>query len=483
MFSTIAAVFSIAWLVLRLAVTVGIPAAIVTRLVIAAVGFARLPRAGKRNYPLALWARFRWRWLTRNLGLSYLDQHRRARPKLTPAGTAATITERPALRRQKLRYPRARFRADEYGILASVRTVPKVGRQQFEDNAQHIADQWRCVRVQVSQPKPGRLIVRGLRLDPLTLPLSIEQAPPGVYGSTSEQPAFDLRALRLYLGLDEWGNHRFVPLAGITGITVGGLPGYGKTAFINSILCQLAPLPVDFILIDGKGGGDYTDWEQRVAVYTGDELPAAAAALEDAHALMRSRFGIVADVTGARNAWHVGPTEAFRLVLTVIDECHTFFDLDAVKGQKEAETQVRTCRAMSAQLVKKGRSVLFLTIFITQKQTSDAIPTAIRDNCGIGFSFAVKTKDAAVAALGESIKEYPSYCPTTLRERPAYIGTCTASLPTGHDPFVRLRVPEVTEAAAAARAAETAAKRLDLSVTPAPVPAADSSAPVAPAAA
>ena len=54
---------------------------------------------------------------------------------------------------------------------------------------------------------------------------------------------------------------------------------------------------------------------------------------------------------------------------------------------------------MTAQLIKKGRSVLFLTILLTQKGTSDAIPTAIRDNAGLGFSFAVKTKDAAVAGL------------------------------------------------------------------------------------
>ena len=113
-----------------------------------------------------------------------------------------------------------------------------------------------------------------------------------------------------------------------------------------------------------------------------------------------------------------------------------------------------------------------LTILITQKQTSDAIPTAIRDNCGFGVSFAVRTKDAAVASLGDHIREYPSYCPTTLQD-PAYTGVCTASLRTGQDPFVRLRVPEVTEEAATARAAETASKRRDPSAIPAPEPVAE----------
>ena len=167
--------------------------------------------------------------------------------------------------------------------------------------------------------------------------------------------------------------------------------------------------------------------------------------------------------TGHRNAWRAGPTERFPLVVVVIDECHTFFDLDGVKGDQQAEKYVRTCRTLAGQLVKKGRVVLMLTILITQKQTGDAIPTAIRDNCGFGVSFAVKTKDAAVASLGDQIRDYPAYCPTTLQD-PAYVGVCTAALRTGQDPFVRLRVPEITEEAAAARAAETAAKRSDPSL-------------------
>jgi len=115
---------------------------------------------------------------------------------------------------------------------------------------------------------------------------------------------------------------------------------------------------------------------------------------------------------------------------------------------------------MGGQLVRKGRSVLFLTIWITQKQTSDAIPTAIRDNCRLGLSFAVKTKDAAVAALGEGIREYPGYCPTGLLD-PAYVGVATASLATAHSPFVRIRVPQLDEESVAARAVATASLRRD----------------------
>ncbi|MBV9720280.1 MAG: hypothetical protein JOZ77_13280, partial [Candidatus Eremiobacteraeota bacterium] len=395
---------------------------------LACVRFALLPREAKHYYPAALWARIRWRWLTRNLGLSYIDTHQRGAVLHRPGSTSVRIPAGTP-ERARLRYPHAKIRADRYGIQAIVKTVPRVGRRQLEDQAEHIANAWRCHRAQVHQTKPGRVIVRGLRLDPLTLPLSAAEAPSGVYDGNRADGA----RIRLYLGLDEWGQHRYLELAGATGITVGGLPGFGKTMFVNSLLMQLAGLPADFVFIDGKGGGDYTDWRARALIYAEDELPTAADALGIVHSEMRDRLATVIARIGNRNAWRVGPTDAMRLLVTVIDECHTFFDLDGAKGSPAEEKLVRTCRQLAGQLVRKGRSVLAVTILITQKQTGDAIPTFIRDNCRHGLSFAVKTRDAAVAALGEGIHEYPSYCPTTLQS-PEYVGVATAAIRTGHDP-------------------------------------------------
>jgi S-DNA-T family DNA segregation ATPase FtsK/SpoIIIE len=425
-----------------------------------AFGLLRMcPRSkpGWRHFPATVWARLRWRWLARNLNLAYLDQHRRAskRPSV-PFGTSVRVVPMSAGQPMRLRFPRARFRADEYGIIARVKTVPGVGRQEFDANCSYIADAWRCVRVQVSQPKPGRVVVRGLRSDPLLVPYSAAAA--NVRGTNIGATG---PVKSLYLGRDEWGQDRYRQLAGLTGITISGLPDFGKTSFVLSLLMQLAELDcVQFVFVDGKGGLEYDDWRDRAWIHVGDDLPAAAGAFEDVHALMRSRFPVVLEQTGYRNAWHRGPTREFPLIVTVVDECHTFFDLDGVKGDRGAEMHVRACRTLAGQLVRKGRSVLMLTVFITQKQTADAIPTAIRDNCGLGLSFAVKTKEAAVAALGDGIREYPSYCPTTLQD-PAYVGVCTASLRTGLDPFVRIRVPEVTEQAAIARARQTASMRRD----------------------
>jgi hypothetical protein len=50
--------------------------------------------------------------------------------------------------------------------------------------------------------------------------------------------------------------------------------------------------------------------------------------------------------------------------------------------------------------------VLCLTILPTRKTTGDSIPTSLRDNSGLAVSFALKTTESSVAALGEAPERY-----------------------------------------------------------------------------
>ena len=110
-----------------------------------------------RHLPRALWAAVRWHHLARNLGLAAPDRHRKG----------------------VVRHPRAIVHPHSHGITARVRTVPGTGRAELEEAAEHIANSWRVQRVAVSQPKPGRLIVRGLKRDPLLEVLGFEDIPRG----------------------------------------------------------------------------------------------------------------------------------------------------------------------------------------------------------------------------------------------------------------------------------------------------------------
>jgi DNA segregation ATPase FtsK/SpoIIIE, S-DNA-T family len=421
---------------------------VLTRPAVAVARFVRLPSAARRYWWPACWHRFRWPWLARNCQLAYVDRyHRRTRLRM-PFTTAVRVDPEP---RHKLRYPVARFRADVHGLAVTVKTIPNVGRAEVEKAAPYLADAWRCHRVQIAQLRPGRLLVRGLRRDPLAEPLAMADAPSGVYGNqvAREQTG------RLYLGRDEWGTDRWGQLANITAAVVGGTPGRGKTTLAHSLLCQLAPSrAVQLAIANGQGSSDFDAWHDRAYAYAGDDRADAAALFEDVHAEMRRRFATVLERTGHRNAWRVGPTEAFPLLFLVVDEAQTYLDEGMVKGDRQAEAHVRTCRAMLGQLVRRGRSVMLFTLIMAHKPTTDSVPSFISANAGLRLCFGVQTIDAAVSVLGETIRQYPTVSPVTLQD-PESVGVLTAQLRTGTDPYVRLRVPEVTEEAAERRALET----------------------------
>jgi DNA segregation ATPase FtsK/SpoIIIE, S-DNA-T family len=424
-------------------------ALVFVRLAVAVTRFVRLSSAGRRHWLPARWHRFRWRWLSVNLGLAYIDQHRKRRTWLSvlvPFTTSVRVLP-PAdgvVVSDKLRWPRARFRPDDYGFTATVRTVPRVGREEFEQAAPYLADAWRCVRVSIGQPRPGRLVVRGLRRDPLAEPFPMAEAPAGVYGSLAGQDVS-----RLYLGRDEWGADRWISLANITAAVVGGMPGTGKTTLTRSMLCQLVRSPVVRLAIaDGQGGADFEPFRGRAYVYAGDSRADGAGLFEDVHAEMRRRYATVLERTGHRNAWDTGPTEAFPLHFLVVDEAHGYLDESLAKGDKAAEGHVRTCRAMLGQLVRRGRSVMMFTLILSQKPTSDAVPSFISSNAGLRVAFGLQTIDGAVSVLGDAIRQYPTLSPLTL-QGPESVGVLTARLTTAGAPFTRIRVPDIPESAVA----------------------------------
>ena len=126
---------------------------------LAVIRFIRMGPAARRNYPAALWAKIRWRWL---VPVS-------AWP--TSTSTAAAACAFPARRRSRsLRLAgtgcvtRTPGSALTPTASRDVKTVPKVGRKQLEDNAEHIANSWCAVRCQVHQLRPGRVVLRGCAL-------------------------------------------------------------------------------------------------------------------------------------------------------------------------------------------------------------------------------------------------------------------------------------------------------------------------------
>ena len=226
-------------------------------------------------------------------------------------------------------------------------------------------------------------------------------------------------------------------------MVVAGLAGFGKTMLVAHFLGQLAPSPaVQFVLVDGKGGPDYDRLLPRAWLSAKDDLPRVRDLLRQVHRLMVDRQASIAQVLGVTDAWHVGPSPSWPLVVVVIDEAHTFFH-----ERKGTSPEVKAHNAVVAELsrlveelISKGRNVAIQVMLLTQRATGDAIPTRIRDNCQVAISFATRTVDGAVAALGEEIRQHPDVSPVLL-ERP---GLCRGG---GHQPAGAAWVPPGPHAA------------------------------------
>lgn len=131
-------------------------------------------------------------------------------------------------------------------------------------------------------------------------------------------------------------------LTQVPGVTVAGLPGFGKTSLINRLLADWAPSPaVQFACADGKVSaayeGDYADWVQRMFAFVGDDLEEANKLFRQLVELRRARSASVRQVLGVKSMWDIGPSESWPLVVLIIDEAHTYF-----RDHKEATNEQRS---------------------------------------------------------------------------------------------------------------------------------------------
>ncbi|WP_063735375.1 hypothetical protein [Streptomyces sp. RTd22] len=404
------------------------------------VRYIRADTMTRASIRQAIRVRRGWRRLAPMAGLSVTD-------KTPPAVIVAPDGKVP---KPKILIPKIKVTADRYGVLVRAVCLPKVSLAEFQRAAPYLADAWRCTRVSVLPDAPGQLVIRGVRVDPLVVPT--EHVP------TGDVPE-ELAVWRL--GLDEYAQPVSVSLSDVPGVTVAGLPGFGKTSLVNRFLCDTAPsAAIQYAVADGKvtssDEGDYADLAQRAFAFVGDDLAEANALFKRLVKLRRGRSASIRALLGVKNMWHVGPSASWPLTVLIVDEAHTYF-----RDYKGSDPQTKKLAALAAEnarlvedLVKKGRSVGILVLIATQKATGDAIPTFIRDVCPVGLSFAQKTAEAAVVALGEDIRNWPDANPTALQD-PAYVGVA-AMAHQGRPGFTRIRTPYVADADAARIAADTA---------------------------
>lgn len=322
--------------------------------------------------------------------------------------------------------PKIKVHVETWGLRIEVETLGRLGLGEFQAAADYLADAWRVPLVRIERSKPGFIRIRVLLRDPLTVPTDYVPDQSG---------AVDLSSW--LIGRDQDASPVTVRCSGVSGVVIAGLAGYGKTSLINTRISQLAVSgAVQFVIIDGKGGPDYDDLFVRAWLAAKDDLTEVVEKLRKVHRLMVLRQSGIKPVLGVKNIWAVGPSEAWPLVVVIIDEAHTF--LNETKDRDHDKLTGEISRIVE-ELIRKGRNVGIQTVLATQKATGDAIPTRIRDNCQVAISFAQRTSEASVAALGSDIADYPEAHPRRL-QHPDYIGV--ASMVTeGRPGFTLVRTP------------------------------------------
>ncbi|ELS53639.1 hypothetical protein [Streptomyces viridochromogenes] len=207
-------------------------------LLLVVIRYVRADRGTRVSMRQAVRVRWGWVRLARMAGLTVTDKT----PGLLAQITAQKDGPAPAPR---VLAPRIKVKPDRFGVIVRARTLPQVGLEEYQKAARFLADAWRCTRVSVLPDGPGKVVIRGVRADPLTTPT--EHRPTG---RLPEEVA------RWELGVDEYAAPVCVSLANVPGVTVAGTPGAGKTSGINKFVCDLAPsAAVQFVASTGRCRG------------------------------------------------------------------------------------------------------------------------------------------------------------------------------------------------------------------------------------
>lgn len=216
----------------------------------------------------------------------------------------------------------------------------------------------------------------------------------------------DEEAMKVVCAVDSVGEPQSVSFKNVSGMTVAGVPGSGKTAGLTSFLLPVAlSEDVELNIIDGKGGHDWAAYKPICGYYSNDDedLQAMKDYLEAAVEDMRERVQTMPAKLGVANFWSASlerrRAAGVKHKIIVIDECQNYFEKRA--GDKEATALTQEIVRLATSLVKKGRSAGITLIATTQKPTADSLPTGLRDNCALKICFRVTTKEAQKAALGD----------------------------------------------------------------------------------
>lgn len=278
------------------------------------------------------------------------------------------------------------------GLLVALKGVPGQTLNTYKSALPHLVTAWSAKNLTVSEPEGGIYLMSFNDRDPLEGRDYRLQGP----------HRYDADAGRSLLGVGADGREVWISWADNSGMVVAGAPGTGKTASLLPVLAGMAG-QVEIHLADGKA---MFDWEGispicRTYIRSG-KAEAPQEMLRRVYAASKRRGEAIYRLTGESNFWNLNRQQRRELGVTpiviVLDECQKYLDWSGM--EKDEKQVIATNRKYVREMVQEGRSAGVVVILITQKPTSESIPTIIRDNAALRLSYYVRSSAAAVAVLG-----------------------------------------------------------------------------------
>ncbi|MFJ7662943.1 FtsK/SpoIIIE domain-containing protein [Lysinibacillus sp. NPDC097162] len=193
---------------------------------------------------------------------------------------------------------------------------------------------------------------------------------------------------------------RYHDFESIPHLLLGGATRYGKSNFINSMICSLLQSNSDNVklfLIDLKGGVELCDYENiKQTVSIAYEPEEALHTLQIAYNCMRN-IQLELRRKGKKNVQEGGIKERYFII---VDEVGELNPLEAItKEEKQLKQQ---CQTIMSQIARLGAGLGFRQILATQYPTIDIIPRQCKQNSDAKLSFRVQSATASRVILDEA---------------------------------------------------------------------------------
>lgn len=170
---------------------------------------------------------------------------------------------------------------------------------------------------------------------------------------------------------------------------VGGTTGAGKTYFLRTMLCEVAPRPHVAVLLQDPKRNEFSRFGPR-ATCVAKRVESAVTFLDRLMFEMDARF----DHMDREGLSLLDPSAEWPYLLPVFDEF-------AALGRNGTSRDVSARHGKVEEIAQMGRSAGIGLTICTQRPSADAVPMAVRDQMRIRVAFGCESWQQSGMILGD----------------------------------------------------------------------------------